>query len=143
MIETAEVRYDPQGGGRTAPELLVMAAWPHGKAPFRMPEGLAARVSTMAEVNHSRWIVRCPFCPGAQLASDVDHRMFCVDCLHEGTAAEDRWIRVVWPDGRSAAEEHLERRPDPRTRNFDPRSETVKDLIRENKQLLKQLEGVV
>lgn len=125
----------------TPPEATVDIFWPRG-TPKVLPRETFDDLEVVAEVNHGRWIVRCPFCSGAQLASDDDRRFFCVDCLHAGTDAEGKWIAVRWPSpsSRQAVEEALLRRPDEETRNFQPyrgdgrdRAETVADLRRENR----------
>jgi hypothetical protein len=60
------------------------------------------------EANHGRWIVRCPYCLGAQVAHRTDHRYLCADCLNGGTA---RWAAVTWPADAELAERVLEVRP--------------------------------
>lgn len=83
------------------------------------------------EVNHSRWIVRCPFCPSAQLAHDGDRRFMCVECHNQ--TVDGKWVPVGWPeaDVRDDIEGLLEVRPTPKTRNWrEP--ETVEDLEAEN-----------
>jgi hypothetical protein len=90
-------------------------------------------------VNWGRWIVDCPACSSA-LAVDpewgwfnpqvgaVEARGFfrCWDC---GLTAE-----VEWPPDELVygAERLLMMRPDPKNRNFDPKSETLNDLMWEN-----------
>jgi hypothetical protein len=97
--------------------------------PF-VPQGVAVGVSTPAFVNHGRWVVRCPFCAGAQLAHpDRTDRFFCIDCLND--LAGRQWISVTWPDDVSAIESVLELRPEVTTRSWWPH-ETVEDLRAEN-----------
>jgi hypothetical protein len=124
MIFTAEDLLAPPNPGMgedpawTYPVLLVRRAWPHQKAPFQMPEGLAT-VSAHAEVNHGRWIVFCPFCAGAQMASAADHRFFCVDCLHElPKKCRGKWLPVIWPKNREDIEVVLLERPGIENRNW-------------------------
>lgn len=141
VLKTAESEFIPEGG-LTVPEQIVEQFWPHDRAPYRRPEGLAA-VEAVAEVNHGRWIVPCPFCPGGQFASAGDHRFFCIECLHQGSAAEGRWIPVRWPTDadRAQVEEALTARPNPRTRNWIPALEAPGTLEKENQlhELLDQL----
>lgn len=83
------------------------------------------------EVNHGRWIVRCPFCPSAQLAHDVERRFMCVECGNR--TVDGAWVKVVWPqtDVRGEIEGLLEVRPTPQARNWRA-PETVDDLRDEN-----------
>ena len=81
------------------------------------------------EVNHSRWVVNCPFCASAQLASEADPKFFCVACKNAGVGG--KWLPVVWPGNRQALEALLAVRPDERTRNWKV-GETAQDLAREN-----------
>lgn len=105
--------------GAPAPEICVALYWPRG-VPFLPPQGLAAGVAARVEVNHGRWIVNCPFCTGAQFASPSDRRFFCIDCLHAGTDAEGRWVKVIWPREAGGIEEALLARPKPANRNWMP-----------------------
>ena len=79
-------------------------------------------------VNHGRWIIPCPWCFSASMASRDDPRFLCVECRNGGT---ERWARVVWPDAKDTIEELLTMRPDPRTRNWAP-PESAADLLAEN-----------
>lgn len=132
MFTTAD-SYFRFSGRHTAPEHLVRASWPHHRARFQMPEGTVGTVP--AEVNHGRWIVKCPAprCEGAQLASEGDPRFFCVDCLFEELPSSG-WLRVVWPKDRQGIEAALAPRRPP-FRNWLPH-ETVEDLLRENERAL-------
>jgi hypothetical protein len=82
-----------------------------------------------AVVNRGRWIVRCPFCPGAQLTHRSDPRFFCVDCLNETNGHQ--WVRVLWPTQSAAIEAALAARPTA-TCNWEPH-ETAAQLVAENK----------
>jgi hypothetical protein len=84
-----------------------------------------------AYVNHSRWLWDCPVCNGSELCSDLDPRAVCRLCGNAG----DGWWQIVWPDDttRERVEVLLERRPDPRTRNWTP-GELVEQLQAENLQ---------
>jgi hypothetical protein len=103
--------------------------------PF-VPTSVAVGVTTAAFVSADgvggggRWVVRCPFCPGAQLADpERTTRFLCVDCLNEAVGGQ--WVAVEWPPEPEDIEEVLEVRPDPDTQNWLP-GETVEDLLREN-----------
>lgn len=92
--------------------------------PEPEPEYLA-----YAEVSHGRWIVRCPFCRSAQLASKEDHRFFCVECLNE--VAGRRWVRVVWPEEPEPIEAALLARPERAFMHWR-KGEPVEALLVEN-----------
>lgn len=93
-----------------------------------IPKAVSLTESATVEVNEGRWLVRCPFCPGAQLAHRDDHRFFCVDCLNGGIGM---WLPVVWPKAADKIEAALTVRPEPRTRNWTA-DETVDGLLAEN-----------
>lgn len=81
------------------------------------------------EVNHGRWIVNCPFCPGAELADPDDPRFFCLSC---GNAdANHEWLRVRWPVDKEVIEAVLLARPKDETQNWKE-GEPVDKLQAEN-----------
>src|SRR6476619_6915198 len=112
---------------------MIMTATLAKINPFGQPDALIPRA------NWGRWIVDCPHCTSA-LAIDpewgwvnprertVHDREFfqCWDC---GVRAE-----VMWPpdDLIKSVERLLMMRPDPKNRNFDPKTETVNELMWEN-----------
>jgi hypothetical protein len=79
----------------------------------------------VAYVNHSRWIVDCPDCNSAQVASPSDPRFFCAECAN--VAVDGAWRRVVFPDDVDTLEQALDARREPATRNWLPH-ETVDEL---------------
>lgn len=116
--------------GLTAPEAVVLRAWPLYRTPYAPPK-TTARITVPVEVNHGRWIVKCPYCAGAQLASREDPRFFCVDCLHEPEPrAQGKWLGLEWPADVEQIEAALDGRPEA-NRNWIP-GEAVADLLREN-----------
>lgn len=110
--------------------LVAHAYWVRDDVPFFIPADSAVDTSVhaVAVVNHARWVVNCPFCPSAQLASRTDMRFFCVSCLNEQAGA--RWVNVVWPANVAAIEAALRPRQTENA-NWAP-PETVADLIAEN-----------
>lgn len=102
--------------------------------PLPKRGAFAAGIELVPRVNHGRWVVDCPFCPGAQIASAQDPRFFCSDCFHAGTDAEGKWLRVSWPTQRTidAVEDALIERTRRENRNWRPADETTKDLRMEN-----------
>lgn len=60
-----------------------------------IPGGTAPGKRVEARVNHGRWLVECPTCAAAQVASHGDRRFLCHGCLN--AASGGKWIRVDWP----------------------------------------------
>jgi phage terminase large subunit GpA-like protein len=97
--------------------------------PVTLPvSGTATSDKAYAEVNHGRWVVRCPFCASAQIASHTDPKFWCPECEMADVAGQ--WVEVVWPEDAEAIEELLVRRP-AINRNWS-HGETTQYLNREN-----------
>lgn len=113
------------------PAELVLAVHGHrrGALAFTPPAEMADRPILKAEVNHGRWIVRCPFCPGAEMADLNDPRFFCLSCYNVPIGG--KWLPVQFPANRAALEAELLKRPASESRNWLPH-ESVADLRREN-----------
>ena len=94
-----------------------------------MPVAASAVPVAHAEVYQGRWLVKCPWCHSASLASREDHRFFCVGCRNAGVGGN--WVNVTWPATPQDIEAPLVMRPDPMTRNWLV-TETVADLLAEN-----------
>lgn len=92
-----------------------------------------ASVAVEAYVNHGRWVVECPDCAGAQLASLSDPRFMCNCCGNAGVGGA--WRPVIWPKARQGIEDLLEVRP-PENQNWRP-GETAKQLRAENRAHMK------
>lgn len=108
----------------SAAEALVRMYW-YGDPPH----GILPDTRGVATVNHGRWLVECPWCSSASMASRDDHRFFCTACGNDGTG---KWIVVDWPANAQQAEIVLADRPSIEARSFDPRVEDVGTLIGEN-----------
>ena len=78
-------------------------------------------------VNHGRWIVDCPDCNGAQIASRMG-LFFCVDCGN--VANRGCWYAVRFPTEQTVIDAVLLTRP-PKNRNWQP-GETLEQLRAEN-----------
>ena len=71
--------------------------------PFKMlhpnmslPTEVDEAETLYAFVNHGRWMVKCPYCPSAQVAFELDRRFLCADC---GNANNNgKYINVTWPN---------------------------------------------
>jgi hypothetical protein len=98
--------------------------------PFLPPADELDRAhAALVIVNRSAWVIRCPFCPGAQYAHPEDRRFFCVDCLNE--AGRHRWVPAAWPAEPAAIEAALAVRPT-EVCNWEP-PETAEQLLAENR----------
>ena len=119
---------DADRQAEAAPRLF----WGREDVPFFIPLAVAtdaeAHAVAHAVVYRGAWIVKCPFCPGAQYASRTDHRTLCVSCINERAGA--KWLRVEWPDDVEGIEEALRARLTDNA-NTAP-GETVADLLAEN-----------
>lgn len=113
--------------------------WPTS-APMPADLSLNTSIVARAEINHGRWIVKCPWCPGATFAFENDPRFLCPYCMNkvEGMAqdprADGRPIPVAWPEAfeRAAIEAALVGRPRVKHMNWIVGIESVEDLLREN-----------
>jgi hypothetical protein len=96
--------------------------------PF-VPQSVAPGVKAQACVSSGRWVIRCPFCTGAQLADPGrSSRFFCVDCLNASVGGQ--WVVVTWPPEVHEIEATLDPRPEP-NQNWEL-GESVEDLQVEN-----------
>lgn len=93
---------------------------------FAAPIDTALTKPIPAEINHGRWIVRCPYCSGAELADTADPRFFCLSCLNE--EAGGKWLPVQFPANREELEKALLERKQVETRSWLPH-ESLTDLL--------------
>lgn len=93
-----------------------------------MPEGTSTK-TVKAEINHGRWIVRCPNCPGAEMADKEDKRFFCLSCDNKQEGG--KWLTVKFPRNADKIEELLKDRKR-ENQNWLP-GETLAQLTRENR----------
>lgn len=82
-------------------------------------------------VNHSRWLARCPFCPGAALISTREKLFWCAECRMKANAG--RPMEVILPTFYQDVEALLLARPDAGNRHWNV-GETVDDLAHENRE---------
>lgn len=78
-----------------------------------------------AFINESRWVAVCDVCNGGEVVDPADPRFICLSC------GQVRAVDFPPPRDRAAIEAALNRRPDEKTRNWNP-GETAADLAREN-----------
>lgn len=100
-----------------------------GAGVLQGSDAVALKGAIPAIVNHGRWVVVCS-CGGAQVASRIDPRFFCTNCLNAPVGG--LWRPVKFPKDADAIEEALGRRDYDVNRNWQP-PETVADLLAENK----------
>ncbi len=79
-------------------------------------------------INHGRWIIRCPWCNNAELASD-DELFFCSNCCN--AAMGRRQVRAPFPKERLEIETALVKRPLVGNRNWEPH-EPLELLLADN-----------
>lgn len=82
-----------------------------------------------AFVNHGNWLVRCPYCNGAEYAFE-EGWFFCCSC--KNSYIGHKYQRLVFPEERAEIEALLAYRP-LLNRNWNP-GETLEDLQRENEE---------
>lgn len=107
------------GYAKVHPELL----------PQKTDETFVSRVY----MNHGRWVVDCPFCNSSGVASENDERFLCGDCLNMEIGGA--YILAPFPKDCEAVEAHMLLRPRNR-RNWNPDTETLKNLQQETEALL-------
>jgi len=92
---------------------------------------IAETLSLPAFINHGYWVVKCPFCRGAELL-DARNLFMCLSCFN--AQADYQYIRVIVPEEkkRASIERILLLRPLLENRNWTPR-ETLARLKSENK----------
>lgn len=88
------------------------------------PKSAAVR----AVVNQGRWVVECPDCGSAQLASLDDRRFMCVECANVSVAG--LWRPIIVPRDSSQIARLLAQRPE-KNRNWLP-GESLSALREEN-----------
>jgi len=108
---------------------MSLSLWLSNQArAMSFPFKLAPRGEVQAEVNHGRWLVRCPACAGAEEADPQEPVFYCLSC---GNSDNDGHVMtVVFSDDRETIEKILLLRP-MENRNWKTR-ETLQDLVIEN-----------
>lgn len=96
-----------------------------GKPPHHDDRPVAPHVS------ENRWVAECPSCSSGMLCWSENPECYCYRC---GSI-----FRVSWPKDKAQAERVLEDRP-PANRHWNPRTESVKKLEREN-DLMRDIES--
>jgi len=93
-----------------------------------LPFKVSVQGAVKAEINHGRWIVRCPACSGAEEADPGEPIFYCLSCGNDENGGHV--MQVVFPDDRAAIEAALLRR-EMGNRNWAP-GESLSDLEMEN-----------
>jgi len=92
------------------------------------PLSRTAGEALAAVVNEGRWIVECPYCSGAEFASETDPHFMCTACGN--VANGSAWRPVTFPTALRDIEPALDSR-EQRHQNWLP-GETVAVLLAEN-----------
>lgn len=103
------------------------------QAPRALAEAMGAELGPAelaidATANQGRWVVECPDCCGAQLATREDPRFMCNVCAN--VAVGGFWRPVTWPADVAAITDVLDQRPVV-NQNWQP-TETLESLQDEN-----------
>jgi len=113
--------------------LSVFASHMHqlSGAVSHISSGFAEAPVVKAEINHGRWIAKCPFCNGAELVDPQDLRFMCCSCFNSKVGG--KWLKIEMPDAetKEAVEKALLARPERSTRSW-LHGESAKDLEAEN-----------
>jgi len=118
---------------------MKLAAYDHGadfapsrywSAPVPLDQAMTAmlgpgEIAIHVYANHGRWVVECPDCCGAQIASAVDYRFMCTVCAN--VAVEGLWRSVIWPEEYAEIDEALCCRENTANQNWVP-GETLEEL---------------
>lgn len=102
------------------------------RAPVPLADAMTAqlgpaRIAVAVYANHGRWIIECPDCRGAQIASADDRRFMCDECAN--ATVDGLWRPVVWPEETAEIDRALSLRP-VENQNWIP-GETLDDLATE------------
>jgi len=118
------------GGTRTLEQHAQKS--PNGMLDYTPPaEDVSSGAHVDAYVSGSCWVALCPDCGGVEFVNFDDRRFFCCACRNARTSNKPRVVDV--PKNRSAIENVLLKRPDPRTRNWTP-DQSIADLQAENQE---------
>jgi ribosomal protein L37AE/L43A len=123
-LRTAET--EPAYQGSMSGAEAVLNVWLRkGEVPPHLPSGATVSVEVEVVANHGRWLVECPFCPSAQVASVSDRRFFCTDCGNAQVGGA--FVKTVWPDDLVGLDDVLGQRP---SANANWRSHETLERIR-------------
>ena len=124
-IEVAADMVAKMDGASSYEELVSKASLKRLK---RLPNWTTNGMTVQAKINHSRWVVDCPYCPES-LPAQPGLPMYCPNCgcVENGGFA----LTVVFPEEREQIEAVLLKRPLPQNRNWEP-GEDMALLLAEN-----------
>jgi len=128
MLMTVAHQVPPQRRIGSEAEWAPRAYWDQLN-PVSVEQAMAAlpgppEIAISVYANHGRWVVECPDCRGAQMASAEDRRFMCHECAN--VAVEGLWRAVVWPEDHAEIDAALSGRPMV-NRNWFP-GETLDEL---------------
>lgn len=87
---------------------------------------------TVAFVDGSRWIAKCPFCAGAEVVNFTTKMFFCCSCRNQQVGHACIRVKLPVKGMREKVEGALLKRPDWMMRAWFPQ-ETIADLEKQNK----------
>ncbi len=93
------------------------------------PTDIADKPILEAEVNVGRWLVRCPFCAGAEMIWEDSLIFMCESCWNK--KVDYKFLKVKLPLKRTQIEKLLELRPNTINKNWLP-NDTIKAIEAEN-----------
>ncbi len=109
---------------------MQLLRWFQGQARvIGFPFKASVNGSVDAEINHGRWIVRCPACAGAEEVDPDEPVFYCLSCGNADVGGHV--MMAVFPDDRGEIEAALLKRLDIGTRNWNT-NESLEDLEAEN-----------
>ena len=107
----------------------VRAIVAQSRGTIQPPKGDAAGPTVQAEINHGRWLVKCPWCAGAEPVDKDDLFFYCLNCLN--AAVGGGRVPVAMPQRTAALEALLVKRPSDENRNWLP-GQALAEIAAEN-----------
>ncbi len=102
-------------------EICIRFCWPYDLYNLHrdqyIPSATNGSLVLHPRIDYDRWVVDCPYCAGAEMATD---KFYCIGCLNTGTSpvghftyegdlipVGQQWIKIEWPvrDERALREE--------------------------------------
>lgn len=113
FIKTARQQF----GALRNSKMTLVEFLSHKANELGFPFDAHPRNKVRAIINHGRWIVKCPFCPGGECVDPNEPVFFCLSCGNSDNAGHV--MDVQFPDERGMIEAILLRRPRIENRNWN------------------------
>lgn len=94
-ILRAEDTYPADSAAKRVSERCLVHHWSWWAKGYELPSDHHESIELDAFINHSRWLVQCPWCNSAQVVSPVDPQFFCIQCSNE--QADYKWVAIKFP----------------------------------------------